>query len=251
MPGTDYEVFLPEHGQRVHRVVAVLNDPQQASVVGIATVDDAVRATRLADALNSRLLARRNHTARLAAALAGLPRAVRTTTQRIPIGHLHPEDLLASDLAADPIDGLMLFPRAAQDHPPWQAVTPRLAHLLALAGDLLADLCHDLLIPSGAPPADAPTETGLRDLVHGWIPDRIHHLGTALEGVAAHLRDGLVPAQHTVTDHAALHLIVERARTLPTDRPALLRGRHLLLPVHPGTADAALDTLCELRHVTP
>ncbi|WP_327561547.1 hypothetical protein [Actinophytocola sp.] len=92
-------------------------------------------------------------------------------------------------------------------------IPPRTARTRALAGDLLADVCHDLVIPSGTAPDDEHPETTLRELVDGWSVDRIHHLGAAPGDIAAHLRDGLEPTRRTVTDHVALHLVADRART--------------------------------------
>jgi hypothetical protein len=63
-----------------------------------------------------------------------------------------------------------------------------------------------------------------------------------------HLRDGLEPMPSTVTDHVALQLIIDRARTLPTEWPEVFRGRHLLLPEHPD--DNVFDWLLDL-HVDP
>jgi hypothetical protein len=173
---------------------------------------------------------------------------VRTAALRVPIGRPDSDDLLAACLAADPIDGVLLFPLATHPRQPLACLSPRTARTLARAGELLADVCHDLIIPASAPPDDPHTEAALRDLVRGWNPDRIHHLGTALDTIAEHLRDGLEPMPSTVTDHVALQLIIDRARTLPTEWPEVFRGRHLLLPEHPD--DNVFDWLLDL-HVDP
>ena len=132
-------------------------------------------------------------------------------------------------------------------------MTPRTAHSLAIAGDLLADVCRDQIMPSATPPDDRHTETALRDLLYGWDVNRIHQLGAALDDIAAHLRDGIGRPLCTVTDHVALHFIVARARTLAFDSPELLRGRHLLLPPTRGDDDA-FDRLAnvqlDLRNIT-
>ncbi|MFT7841097.1 hypothetical protein Q5530_33595 [Saccharothrix sp. BKS2] len=48
-------------------------------------MSDAIAARRLADALNSRLLGRRNHTQRLDAALVGMPDNVIAAIRQPPI----------------------------------------------------------------------------------------------------------------------------------------------------------------------
>ena len=109
-----YEAFLPHHTASKHRVMAITRDiGQHTQLEAIATVGDALTARGLADALNSRLLDRRNHTARLDTALTGLPDSVRAAVTQLPIDPKHAyigRTALAAHIYTNPIDGLLLFP---------------------------------------------------------------------------------------------------------------------------------------------
>ncbi|CAM3341787.1 hypothetical protein KIPE111705_03640 [Kibdelosporangium persicum] len=86
--------------------------PYEAYTVGAGQTElHAVETVH--DALNPRLLARRNHTERLTSALHGLPDSIRAAIQQLPID---PERAgrgrtpMAAHIYTDPIDGLLLFP---------------------------------------------------------------------------------------------------------------------------------------------
>jgi hypothetical protein len=79
-----YEAFLPQHTPSKHRVMAIASTPGHTELSAVATVGDALTATQLADALNSRLLGRRNHAQRLNTALACLPDTAQAAIQQLP-----------------------------------------------------------------------------------------------------------------------------------------------------------------------
>ena len=141
MPAPDepdtYEAFVVETRDAKARVVAIVRSHGRTQTREFARAGDANHAARLADALNSRLLCRRNHSTRLRAELAGLPLDVHAAARDIPVGDAHASDVpLADHLCGDPVDGLLLFPITPGPLTPWAA------YLIALGAEVVGDLCH-------------------------------------------------------------------------------------------------------------
>lgn len=62
---------------------------------------------------------------------------VHAAARDVPVGDPHtPDEPLAEHLCGDPVDGLLLFPSTPGPLAPWAA------YLLAVAAELVSDLCH-------------------------------------------------------------------------------------------------------------
>lgn len=270
-----YEAFLPHHTPSKHRVMAITHtvDTGHTELHALATLPDALTATRLADALNSRLLARRNHTDRLTSALHGLPDSIHAAIHQLPIdpdragpGHTP----MAAHIHTDPIDGLLLFPTTGcppegcpdctdycangcdtcptctADDPldPCELclppdLTPRTAHALAFAGHVLADGCYDVVTEAWADRGDLP----LPPYMTNQSDDFIRRMARCFDDLVADLHDGEPPALHNLAEQLALHLMIDRAEEFHTDQPELLDALRLL-PTSPHDYD--FDTLFEV-----
>ena len=244
-----YEAFLPHHTASKHRVMAITRDiGQHTQLEAIATVGDALTARGLADALNSRLLDRRNHTARLDTALTGLPDSVRAAVTQLPIDPKHAyigRTALAAHIYTNPIDGLLLFPTTTCtpgqcptctdcandcrdckncadylcDHCLPPDLTPRSAYALTMAGSLLADTCFD---------ATRMTPTERRQLLplpmalRAQDDEFLRYMARCFDDLTQDLEDGLPPQLHDLAEQLALHLMIDDAELLHTDQADLL-----------------------------
>lgn len=220
-----YEAFLVETRETATWVVAIVRAPDRTEARRFARLDDPARASRLADALNSRILGRRNHVARLRAALTGLPLDVRAAVRTVPVGDSDAADgLLADHLSVDPVDGLLLFPTAS-DGP--GAITPHAACLIACAAEALSDLCHDVAQSThrhaiGFLLPHFPAR--LRSL----RPERLLSTAADLDRLLTDLRDGLPPSICTPRERLALDLALDHAEWSAHHNPeALAEARRL------------------------
>ncbi|OKI24717.1 hypothetical protein A6A25_34495 [Saccharothrix sp. CB00851] len=246
-----YEAFLPHHTASKHRVMAITRSPGHTQLHALATVSDAITARRLADALNSRLLGRRNHTERLDAALVGMPDSVVAAIRQLPIDPVEVAQWgrppLAHRVYGDPIDGILLFPTTActpgkcascQDCandcqncaiceeagcenciPP--DLTPRTAHLLATAGSVLADQYFDHAdhISDRNPSAD---ELRLLPAIMRRQPaEFVRRMARAFDDLVDDLHDGVEPRPHDMAEQIALDLIIQDAEAMHTDSDML------------------------------
>jgi hypothetical protein len=281
MPATkyDYEAFLPHHTASKHRIMALTESlDEHDQLHAVATVSDELTARRLSDALNSWLLGRRNHADRLTAALAGLPDSVQAAIRQLPIDPDAAEIgalPLAAQLRTEPIDGILLFPTTAcapgrcgvctdcaddcrscsicnnEDGHPCEDcmppdLTPRTALALAMAGDVLADQCFDVL-----PDPQDPQSGGDRDwlplpnLLHKQTDDFMRRMARCFDDLVADLRNGLRPEPRNIAEELALHLMIERADVYHTDEPELLESYEPLIPAtrHDNDFLVLIDTL--------
>jgi hypothetical protein len=284
----DYQAFFPRHSASAHRIMALIESLDHYPRLDTVTaVDDELTARRLCDALNSRLLGRRNHAERFTAARAGLPDDVQAAVRRLPIapdGTSTAPLPLAAHLHTEPVDGILLFPAKAcvpgrcdecancgcdcrtcpvchnDDRYPCEAcrppdLTPRTALALAMAGDVLADQCLDL-----------PGCVRDRDwlLVPGILQDQsedfVRRMARCFDDLTADLRDGLRPVPRSIGEQIALHTMIERAEVFHAADPALLASYEPLIPAtrHDNNFDALFDTLLDdadhvgyLGHIGP
>lgn len=229
-----YEAFLVLPDAAAHWVVAIAGDQDRTQARRFARLDDHTGAARLADALNARILGRRNHAARLRAALAGLPFAVYAAVRRVPIGNrdgVAATDLLA-ELLPDPIDGLLLFSTA-----PGSAITPRTAQATAFAADDLGDLCHEVALTGGT--TDHPFGSPLPVSIRRRRPEQLMCVAAQLDRVAAALRAGLLPELRTPAERHAARLAVDHAEQVYTADPKIFAISGRLLPSAPHDYDFA------------
>lgn len=225
-----YEAFVVQPDRSTHWVVAIISDTARTKARRFARLADATRAARLADALNSRLLDRPNHQARLRAALDGLPLAVHAAVRHVPTRDPDNADVLAEHLSSDPIDGLMLF----SDSP--TTMTPRTAYALAFAAEDIGDLCNEAVQATNAQTARRFLPR-LPVLIRRQRPEQLLDVAANLDQLAANLRDGILPETRTPADHLAVRLAVDHAERLLTDDPNLVTEGSQLLPTSPHDYD--------------
>lgn len=195
----------------------------------------------MADALNSRILGRRNHSARLRAALTGLPLNVHAAARDVPVGDPHTSDEpLAEHLCGDPVDGLLLFP-----NPPGP-LTPWAAYLLAVAAELVGDLCHHVA-HSAHLHAIRFLLPQLPPRLRRQRPEYLLRVAADLDLLAAALRDGLPPDVHTPQERLALDLALDHAERLAQNHPGLVAAAGGL----PSVASHDLDFVALRRAVFP
>lgn len=222
-----YEAFLVETRDGQAWVVAIVRRPPRTEARRFAHVGDPSRAARLSDALNSRILGRRNHAARLRAALADLPLNVRAAARDVPVGDPHtPDAPLAEHLCGDPVDGLLLFPSTPGPLTPWTA------YLLASAAELVGDLCHHV--------AQSADQHAIRFLLPQLLPrlrrqrpEYLLRVAADLDMLAGALRDGLPPDPRTPQERLALELALDHAERLAQNRTGLVADVRNLLPTGP------------------
>jgi hypothetical protein len=228
-----YEAFLVLPDSTSHWVVAVVSDATRAKARRFACLDDATGAARLADGLNSRLLGRPNHQARLRAALDGLPLTVHAAVRHVPTGPPDGSDPLADHLPGDPIDGLLLFPTTS-DGP--STITPRTAYAVAFAAEDIGDLCHE-----GAQAIDAQTARRflprLPVLIRRQRPEQLLSVAADLDRIAASLRAGVLPEIRTLANRLAMRVAIEHAERLLAEDPDILSDGSRLLPTSPHDYD--------------
>lgn len=232
-----YEAFLVQPDRNAQWVVAIISEAARTKTRRFARLDDATQAARLADALNSRLLGRTNHEARLRTALDGLPLTVHGAVRHVPAGTLGDADLLADRLPGDPIDGLLLF----SDNSP---ITPRTAHAIAFAAEDIGDLCHEG-VQATDPRAVRRFLPRLPVAIRRQRPEQLLIVAADLNQLAATLRAGLLPEIRTPADRLAIRLAVDHAEHLLSDESDLLADESQLLPASPHDHD--FDALW--RHV--
>jgi hypothetical protein len=243
----DYEAFLPHHTASKHRVMAVVHNlGTPTHLQAIATVSDALTACRLADALNSRLLGRRNHAKRLDAALTGLPDSIRAAVTQLDI---EPPTTrpgrtpLAAHLRTDPIDGILLFP--ATRCTPGQCtnctdctndcrncdtckeflcddcvppdLTPRTAYSLTVAGSVLADQCYDAIDGSPSTRAERRELLPLPTSMHTQSDEFIRRMARCFDDLTHDLDNGEWPQPRNLAEQLALHLVIEYAEPREPD----------------------------------
>lgn len=225
---TSYEAFLVLPDDAAHWVVAIASDSTRAHAHRFACLDDAPSAARLADALNSRILCRPNHHARLRAALDGLPLPVHAAVRRVPTSDSDGIDRLAEHLPGDPIDGLLLFPTTPTNGCP-PAITPRTAYAVAVAAEDVGDLCHE-----AAQSADAQTARRFMPRLPVPIrrqrPEQLLCVASYLDSLASALRDGLLPQDTTTASDLAARLAIDHAERMHQDDPELFEDGNRLLP---------------------
>lgn len=192
----DYDGFLTEHSSDSHRVFGIVRSPHRSVLREVTVLTQAFVAVRLADALNSRIAGRRNHHARLTAAVHDLPDPVHAFAFGLPEGSIESAaGLLVDDLTVEPIDGFLLFPLPGplDERNP----TPRAARALARRAEFFAEQCLDATSPRARCLTDLSIESchGLRD-----------RLGAALQELASSLTDGLPAPSGDVADDLALRL---------------------------------------------
>jgi hypothetical protein len=244
-----YEAFLPHHTASKHRVMAITRAiGQHTQLEAIATVGDALTARWLADALNSRLLDRPNHSERLDAALAGLPDSVRAAVTQLPIDPKHAHigrTAIAAHIYTSPVDGLLLFPTTActpgqcpnctdcandcrdcttcTDRPCENCVppdlTPRTAYALTVAGAVLADRCYDAVTGRSTrmTPAERREFLPLPKALHGQDDEFIRRMARCFDDLTADLDNGEPPQLHNLAEQLALHLMIDDADARHTD----------------------------------
>ena len=223
-----YEAFLVEtHNDTEAWVVAIVRRPTRTEAQRFVRVPDLGQAARLADALNSRILGRRNHPARLRAALTGLPLDVHAAVRNVPTGDTHgPDAPLAEDLCGDPVDGLLLFPSAPGPLTPWAA------YLLAVAAELVGDLCHHVA-QSAHLHAIRFLLPQLPPQLRRQRPECLLRVAADLDLLAGALRDGLPPDIRTPQARLALELALDHAERLAQNRADLEADVHSVLPTGP------------------
>jgi hypothetical protein len=249
-----YEAFLPHHTASKHRVMAITHDVgQHTQLHAIATVSDALTARQLADALNSRLLDRRNHSARVDAALTGLSDSVRAAVTQLPIDPKHAHTgrtPLAAHIYTDPIDGILLFPTKACEPGQCQActdcandcrdcenclppgLTPRTAYALTVAGSILADTCYDAVddgtrVPSAERIQLLPLPMALR----AQDDEFIRRIARCFDDLTQDIEDGLTPQPCDLAEQLALQLMLDDAELLHADQEDFLAESTQELPV--------------------
>lgn len=257
-----YEAFLPHHTASKHRVMAISHDVgQHTQLHAIATVSDALTARQLADALNSRLLDRRNHSARLDAALTGLPDSVRAAVTQLPIDPKHAHTgrtPLAAHIYTDPIDGILLFPTTAcgpgqcqyctdcaddcrdcencAEYPCENCLppdlTPRTAYALTVAGSILADTCFDAVDEdTRMPPAERIQLLPLPKALRAQDDEFIRRMARCFDDLTQDLEDGLAPQPRDLAEQLALQLMLDDTELLHEDQDDFLAEATQELPV--------------------
>lgn len=230
----EFEAFVAQRSGGSWSVIAIMRGPVHTEARPFAAVLEPNKAVRLADALNSRLLGRRNHDARLQAALAELALSVHAAARRVPVGA--PDSLrvpLADHLSGEPVDGYALF---ATDSP----LTPRTARAIAFAAEQVADTYHDLttiVLAHSSPRADVPSLAGRRRA------EDLLRIASDLDLLTADLRDGLMPDLVSSGSRMALRLALQHACRLPR---VALADHTRFLPA--GRRDHDYDTLALSLH---
>jgi len=236
-----YEAFLPHHTASKHRVMAITGFPGHQQLAAVATVSDATAARRLADALNSLLLGRRNHVERLDQALTGLPDSVAAAVRQLPIEPAE-SARLADHLDGEPIDGILMFRAAScpaggcvacgkcaddcQDCEICRSgscedcgrpyLTPRTARTLTAAGSILADRYFDHA---------EEVDTGCQQTFGDFVPAVMRHqpaeffrrMARVFDDLADDLQDGVEPHPLDLAEQLALDLMIREAEALSED----------------------------------
>lgn len=242
-----YEAFLPHHTASKHRVMAITRHPGHTQLHALATVADATAARRLADALNSRLLGRRNHTERLDAALAGMPDSVVAAVRQLPIDPIRVAKWgrppLAREVYSEPIDGILLFPTTSctpgectlckdcandcqncelceeagcEDCIP-PDLTPRTARLLAAAGAVLADQYFDYAEAVSRGNTSADDLQFVLSIMRKQSAEFLRRVARAFDDLVGDLRDGTDPRPHDMVEQIALDLLISDAEAMHSD----------------------------------
>ncbi|NBH10345.1 hypothetical protein [Amycolatopsis sp. SID8362] len=241
-----YEVFLPHHTASKHRIMAITGFPGHPQLLALATVSNATAARRLADALNSHLLGRRNHVERLDESLIGLPESVVATVRQLPIKPAQGTHLgrarLADHLHGDPIDGILMFPTTScassecvtcgncvddcQDCEICEEgacvdcvrpdLTPRTARVLAAAGSILADQYFD-----HAEELNAGHPCTFGEIVPAIMRKQpvefFRRMARIFDDLTDDLQDGVEPRPLDMSEQIALDLMIQEAEVLFED----------------------------------
>ncbi|GAA1024952.1 MULTISPECIES: hypothetical protein [Amycolatopsis] len=241
-----YEAFLPHHTASKHRIMAITGFPGHPQLLALATVPDATAARRLADALNSRLLGRRNHVERLDGALTGLPESVAAAVRQLPIEPAQDTRLgrsrLADHLPGDPVDGILMFPSTVCPSGECTAcgncvddcqdceiceeggcvdcvrpdLTPRTAEVLAAAGSILADQYFDHAeeVNAGGPRTFAEI---MPAIMAKQPAEFFRRMARVFDDLTNDLQDGVEPHPLDMAEQVALDLMIREAEGLLDD----------------------------------